>query len=1055
MKFMLRGASQAAILFGLAGVMPAWGQQVISVTQETGPQQVNRQQVERTGPQAPQAADQAEARVIVTGSLIVGSAEDAALPVEVYSAEELEEQGSPTALEFVKTLTISGPTTGEAYYFGGAGSTGSPSFNLRGIGADKTLTLLNGRRVTDNASNIPAAAIARTEILKDGAAVTYGADATGGVVNFITRDSFNGLEARAQYKYIDGSDGDYGISLLGGFGEGNTNFMWSAEWEHRSVLDTLDRPGITDPSFNFDIATGGNPAPWSTLTNLAGYLALGPRPTAATANTRTGEFGSPVSGTVFSDFTPQSCAAVGGFFVNSFTCNYNYIPYYNLVENQDIYRLFGQLNTTISDNIDFHLDASYGEVSVPQVFGSPSQPVVRGPARAEGLTYQFYVPRTNPGFQDFAVRSGLAANPAFANVGGVMPITFRPLAHGGNPVLGEGNGFGVPSRINNQSWRVMSSLSGNLGDVSEMLGGVNFDVSATFNQQNFEGDAPDIIGYRFQDALNGFGGPNCRAADLNPLQFGIQNDAAAGRDGCLYWNPFASNFANQPERNLANPNYNPALANSLELYRWLQDPRKTESQTQSLTIDAIFSGETGVQLPGGVVSWGLGTQWRQVEFKETVRSNFYNGNTPCIRQSTDTTGVVINGVTTPFPQVPLPQTSPYYTGCAGGEGPFLFFDINPPDAADRQQFSYFGELALPVFDTLNFTAAVRREDFSGGLGATVYKISGKWDVFGPISLRGSYGTNYSTPPLGIIPGRVENLVRSYDRANRNWKAFQRTTAAGLQPETATAWNAGAIWQSQGIASDHDFQFIVDYFDIQTEDEIGELADHNQILAATTLSTTINGFNVMNCAAPLISLVSFNQHGPNNLTTCQQGVTTSDNFSVIRSVLGNAFGQTTKGLDIQARYSMPVGAGDLTFDVTGTRVTEQTTSQRTINGVVVSQSDDRLGNLNFSTVGVAVPEWRVNAYSAYRWGPHILRLQLNYVSAVTDERAGIQYGENGEDWVTGDIYYNLDITEDMRLSLSIANIFDQDPPPAQVELGYDPRTGSPLGRTIEVGLRKTF
>ena len=124
--------------------------------------------------------------VIVTGSLIRGTPLDAALPVEVFSAAELLETGSPTALEFAKTLTSGGPITGEAYYFGGSGNTGNVSFNLRGIGSDKTLILFNGRRTPQNSSIFPSSVTARVEILKDGAAVTYGADATGGVVNFIT-----------------------------------------------------------------------------------------------------------------------------------------------------------------------------------------------------------------------------------------------------------------------------------------------------------------------------------------------------------------------------------------------------------------------------------------------------------------------------------------------------------------------------------------------------------------------------------------------------------------------------------------------------------------------------------------------------------------------------------------------------------------------------------------------------------------------------------------------------------------------------------------------------
>ncbi len=166
MRVGLTSASGVALLIGIAGLAgPAWAQQKTTNDQDT--------QVEE---------------IVVTGSNIRGSALDAALPVEVYSQEQLEKQGSPTALEFAKSLTISGPTTGESYYFGGPALVGSVNYNLRGLGADKTLVLLNGRRMNQNTANVPSIALARTEILKDGAAVIYGADATGGVVNFITRD---------------------------------------------------------------------------------------------------------------------------------------------------------------------------------------------------------------------------------------------------------------------------------------------------------------------------------------------------------------------------------------------------------------------------------------------------------------------------------------------------------------------------------------------------------------------------------------------------------------------------------------------------------------------------------------------------------------------------------------------------------------------------------------------------------------------------------------------------------------------------------------------------
>jgi iron complex outermembrane receptor protein len=292
--------------------------------------------------------------VVVTGSLIRGTPVDAALPVEVYTAADLELSGSPTALEFAKSLSIAGPTTGEAHYFGGAILIGNVQYNLRGIGADKTLTLFNGRRITGNTSVIPSMALARTEILKDGAAVTYGADATGGVVNFITRDSFEGVEVRTSYTAIDGSDGDYDVGLMWGFGGPDTNILLAAQWEHRSELSTTKRSMTRHPY-------GVNPAPWSALTNLSGWLpraALPENPTIRPGDsTATAEWGNLLGGTI-TDFTQDSCEAVGGVFGGGF-CRYNYIPFYNLIEDNDIYRLYGQVNSSVTDSMDFYMRVAY------------------------------------------------------------------------------------------------------------------------------------------------------------------------------------------------------------------------------------------------------------------------------------------------------------------------------------------------------------------------------------------------------------------------------------------------------------------------------------------------------------------------------------------------------------------------------------------------------------------------------------------------------------------------------------------------------------------------
>lgn len=998
--------------------------------------------------------------VVVTGSLIRGTPVDAALPVEVYTAADMELSGSPTALEFAKSLSISGATNGESYYFGGAGNTGSVSYNLRGIGADKTLSLFNGRRVTQNTSVIPSAAIARVEILKDGAAVTYGADATGGVVNFITRENFEGFEVSGAYKGIDGSDGDYNGSILGGFSTENSDVLFAAQWEHRSRLDAKERSFTSLPY-------GVNPAPWSTLTNLAGWLPRGALPAEQVYNpassTGAGDWGNPTGGIV-SDFTQSSCEAVGGSYINSYTCAYNYIPYYNLVSDNDIYRLYGQINTEMSDSMNFYLRTAYSMVDTPNQYGSPSQPVIRGPAIHGGATYQIYAPKNNPFVADFANRTGFASNPAYAFTQGFTPVTYRAFAHGGLDTFAEGGKHSTPSDIRNKFLHVSTGFDGDFND------SISYDLGLTYNQSNLYSDSPDMMLYRVQEALNGFGGANCNVPDLDPQRFGTQNAALAGQNGCQWYNPFASNFKGQPVLGLANPSYVAGAENSDDLIRWLFNDRAQRDTNWNATLDFVLSGETGISLPGGNVGWGAGAQWRKTENRETVSDPLYNGGQLCQWPATEG-------------QVPRDPTDPLYNGCTpDGPGPFQFFGTNIPDATEQDQRSVFGELSLPILDSLYLSTAVRYEEFSGGLDATVYKVSGKWDATDNLSFRSSYGTNYQAPGAGVIPGEVNNGTNSYTIAGGNWRGAQTVTEAGIEPETATVWGAGAIWQSQGFTDSSRFRLIVDFFNIETEKELALLASANQIAGAVfsispTGSGTVprNGTALADCSHPLAGRVVFNG-------SCVQGVTTANDFASIRTAYGNGPGQLTEGFDIQSTYSFPIFNGDLSFNLTATKITKFEFTETTLDGYILDPGADRLGYLNFATIANAVSEWRGNLSANYSTGIHNFRMNVGYVGGVKDDRfynadgsvvgaaaltpSGFQtgtttplgptyYGINGDDWVTYDFHYTVDLPWETTMTASVVNFTDEDPPQSRQELGYDPRIGNPLGRTFELGLRKAF
>ncbi len=170
--------------------------------------------------------------VVVTGSRLRRVDAETALPVEVVTRADIEKRGVTTAAELVKSLTANTAPLGDGASItdGTSGQRGFNGANLRGIGVSSTLILLNGRRLANFASpgdeagvdlnNIPAGAIERVEVLKDGASALYGSDAIGGVINFITRKDYQGLDIG-----VSGADTQEGgadkqtATISGGFGD--------------------------------------------------------------------------------------------------------------------------------------------------------------------------------------------------------------------------------------------------------------------------------------------------------------------------------------------------------------------------------------------------------------------------------------------------------------------------------------------------------------------------------------------------------------------------------------------------------------------------------------------------------------------------------------------------------------------------------------------------------------------------------------------------------------------------------------------------------------------
>ena len=209
---------------------------------------------------AQEAAAPAMQRVEVTGSSIKRIAKEGALPVQVITYDQIEKQGITSAEQLLSTISSNGTgadnmTSGNNVFGADADRvSGGASFaSLRGLGPNSTLVLLNGRRIATHGASgkavdlnsIPMGAISRVEILKDGASAIYGTDAIGGVINFILKTNYNGIEASATTNSTEAGGGmNRRASLLAGHGnleEDRYNIMMSLTVDNNDKLSSNQR----------------------------------------------------------------------------------------------------------------------------------------------------------------------------------------------------------------------------------------------------------------------------------------------------------------------------------------------------------------------------------------------------------------------------------------------------------------------------------------------------------------------------------------------------------------------------------------------------------------------------------------------------------------------------------------------------------------------------------------------------------------------------------------------------------------------------------------------
>ncbi len=292
--------------------------------------------------------------VIVTGSKIRRTDFETSQPVISISREAIRGTGISQIGDLLQSLPSIGASLNQTYNNGGNGSTYA---DLRNLGANRTLILVNGRRYAPDGTalsgavdlnSIPTSIIERVEILKDGASTIYGSDAIAGVINVITVDRFEGMEANAYFGETSEGDGrTQSYDFTTGVANDTTSVIANVSFQKNEPVFAGDRAISAVPQFGADFC--------ASTTQPNGRFGLAGRSgTFTLTNT------SPTAPGVV-----QSANNIRPFAIPG-DC-YNFAPDNYLLTPQERYALFAKLSHQITDNVSFRSEVVYNNRTSEQL----------------------------------------------------------------------------------------------------------------------------------------------------------------------------------------------------------------------------------------------------------------------------------------------------------------------------------------------------------------------------------------------------------------------------------------------------------------------------------------------------------------------------------------------------------------------------------------------------------------------------------------------------------------------------------------------------------------
>jgi iron complex outermembrane receptor protein len=520
--------------------------------------------------------------VQVTGSRIRRTEIEGANPVTILQREDILRTGIQDLGEILQDLPMmSGSPLSTQRNIGGNGEV---AVDIRGLGRQRTLLLLNGRRLApggNDLSTIPSVLVERVEILKDGASAIYGADAVAGVVNIITRRDFEGVEVEAQYGEAFNEGGPrYSTSLIMGGNTDSGNFVMGLQYSEQDEVfqDVYEQPylnnsvTIYDPIEFREFGFSGDPWTDEDGSGIAGWGTLGSsripygrfdlREWNPVASSRTICKDSAGGGSQTTDYCPPIITA------NRPGCGpglYNYAPVNYIQQPYERSAFFFQADYELLESVSVYLEANFANRLSEQL-----------------LAPLPYDSRFDPSY-DLIEPGAVISKDNYYNPFGVNVTQWRRRV-----VEAGGRSF---QQSRNQ-WRVVAGLIGNFGDTW------TWDVSYNYSAINQgETEFGQFNGARLALAM----GPSFLDPRSGEIVCGTPDEPVLN---CVSLNAFS------------NPDTNPITQ---EMVSYLQSPLVRKSTSSREVMTAIVTGDL-FNLPAGPLSSAFGVQQRSDQI-ESLRDS--------------------------------------------------------------------------------------------------------------------------------------------------------------------------------------------------------------------------------------------------------------------------------------------------------------------------------------------------------------------------------------------------------------------------------------------------